>query len=231
MLADGAGAVLDRRAVRAGAGGDRTRRRRVVLAISEHREQFPGVAVRRSALPLYPHGVARRAPARLHRPRSPRRTRSATRRSTDADTIGVSGLEEQYDAVAARDRRQAVVQLNPQGYTVGTGGVGRRRSRATRWSPASTRDVQKLAETVARRSRSPTRRKAGKPATGGAVVVMDPHTGRILAVGQLPDLRPDAVRRRHLDGRLRSADRADGRRPAARPGDRRRSTRRARRSS
>ncbi len=41
-------------------------RARTVLAVSEHREQYPGVAVQTVTLPVYPSGTSGRPPARLH---------------------------------------------------------------------------------------------------------------------------------------------------------------------
>ena len=57
-------------------------------------------------------------------------------------------------------------------------------------------DVQRLAEqSLAQQIKDS--RKAGKPATGGAVVVMDPNTGRIVAAASYPTYDPTAVHRRH----------------------------------
>ena len=148
VLAEGAGAVLDRRAVPAGAGGDRRARpRRRAGAVSEHREQFPGVAVE-TVRPCrdYPDGALAGAPARLHRRRSPRRTRSATaalhRRRHDRASRPRAAVRLR----TARGRRLADRAARPAGL--------RRRdaARRSRPQPGDTlvtsidRDVQKLAE-------------------------------------------------------------------------------------
>jgi penicillin-binding protein 2 len=158
-----------------------------VLAISEHREQFPGVAVRAVTLPSYPNGSL----AAQILGYTSEITEADKKRDpdlTDSDTIGVSGLEEQYDAVLRGVDGQQIVQLNPQGYTVRMGSS----------TPAQHGDtlvtsidlgLQKLAEqSLAQQIRDS--RTAGNPATGGAVVILNPNTGRILAVASYPTYDP-----------------------------------------
>jgi penicillin-binding protein 2 len=81
-----------------------------------------------------------------------------------------------------------VVQLNPQGYTVSYGNAIPAQQGDTLVTSIDL-DVQKLAEqSLAQQIRDS--RKAGKPATGGAVVVMDPNTGRIIAAASYPTYDP-----------------------------------------
>jgi penicillin-binding protein 2 len=160
---------------------------RTVLAVSEHREQFPGVAVQTITLPRYPNGSL----AAQILGYTSEITQADKKRDpllTDADTIGVSGLEQQYDsALRGVDGRQ-IVQLNPQGYTVRAGAT----TPATQGDTLVTSidlDLQRLAEgSLAQQIHDS--RAAGKPATGGAIVIMNPNNGRILAVASYPTYNP-----------------------------------------
>jgi penicillin-binding protein 2 len=160
---------------------------RVVLAIDEHREQFPGVAVETTTLPSYPHGSLAAhvlgytseitAADKRHDPRL-----------NDADTIGVSGLEEQYDAALRGVDGKQIVQLDPQGYAVSFGHAIPAQQGDTLITSIDGR-LQTLAQNSLVKQIHDSR-KAGYRATGGAVVIMDPQTGRILAVASYPTYDP-----------------------------------------
>ena len=227
----GAGArpVLDRRALPAGAG----RQRR------QHRGR---AGDQRAPRGLSRASRSRPAPRRTTRAaRWPRRCSATPARSTptdqkadpklaDADSIGRAGLEAAVRQRPARGRRPADARAD----------AGRAcRSARSRRSPPKPGDtlvtsidatVQALAEkALSQRDRGrPRERQAGDVGCGrGDGPEHRPDHRR----RQLPDLRPDRVRRRHLDRRLREADRARRQRPAGRTGDRRRVRARARRSS
>ena len=112
---------------------------------------------------------------------------------------------------------QQYVQLNPQGYSVG-GVRAFRRSRATRSSRASTGHP----EARRARARAADRGLASKGRTGhrGAVVAMDPQTGRILASASYPST---TRRCSSAASPLPTTRGSRTRRPArrSRPGDRR----------
>jgi penicillin-binding protein 2 len=158
-----------------------------VLAISEHREQYPGVTVETVTLPSYPYGSLA-----AHVLGYPSQITEADKKAnsslTDADTIGVTGLEQQYDSVLRGVDGEQIVQLSPQGYTVHPG-----RSIAAQQGDTLVTSIdlgiQRLAEQSLEQQISDSR-KAGRPATGGAVIVMDPNTGRILAVASYPTFDP-----------------------------------------
>src|SRR3954447_10877129 len=159
----------------------------VVLAISEHREQYPGVAVQTVTQLDYPYGSL----AAHVLGYTSDVTAEDVKRSdqlSDADTIGVSGLEAQYDALLRGADGKQVVELNPQGYSVRYGP----RIPAQQGDNLVTSidlDVQRLAErSLAQQIQDS--RKAGKPATSGAVVVLDPNTGRIIAAASYPTYEP-----------------------------------------
>ena len=160
---------------------------RTVLAVSEHREQFPGVAVRTITLPSYPYGSL----AAQILGYTGEITEADKKRDpdlTDADTIGISGLEAQYDAVLRGVDGRQIVELSPQGYIVRSGPSIPAQQGNTLVTSIDL-DIQRLAErSLARQIRDS--RAAGEPATGGAVVVMNPNTGRILAVASYPTYDP-----------------------------------------
>jgi penicillin-binding protein 2 len=159
-----------------------------VLAISEHREDFPGVAVQTVTLPNYPNGSLA-AQILGYSGQITEADKKTNASLTDADTIGLSGLEQQYDAVLRGVDGQQIVKLNPQGYTVKLGGSVAAQQGNTLVTSIDL-GIQRLAERSLAKQIADSR-AAGKPATGGAVVVMDPNTGRILAVASYPTYDPE----------------------------------------
>lgn len=159
----------------------------VVLAISEHRELYPGVAVQTQTVRDYPGG-ALAAHLLGYTGAVSADDEKKNSKLNDADTIGRSGLEEQYDSILRGTDGAQVLQLNPQGYSVGTvSDIPAQRGDTLVTS--LDRNVQSLAEQSMRDQIAATR-KAGKPATSAAVVVMDPNTGRILAAASYPTYDP-----------------------------------------
>ncbi|SHH65193.1 penicillin-binding protein 2 [Jatrophihabitans endophyticus] len=160
---------------------------RVVLAISEHREDYPGVAVQTVSVPSYPNASLA---AHLLGYTSQITAADKSRNSAldDVDTIGVSGLEEQYDAALRGIDGEQVVRLSPQGLAVGTGATTRAQQGDTLVTSIDGR-LQALAEkSLAQQIKDS--RKAGKAAPSGAVVIMDPQTGRIVASASYPTYDP-----------------------------------------
>ncbi len=171
---------------------------RTVLAISEHREDFPGVAIQTVTLPTYPYGSLA---AHLLGYTSEITAADKQRNPSldDADSIGASGLEEQYDAILRGIDGKQIVELNPQGYTV-RGGASVPPVQGETLVTSIDLNVQKLAEQSLAQQISDSR-KAGRPASGGAVVVMDPNTGRIIASASYPTYNPSV-----FTGGVSSAD-------------------------
>jgi penicillin-binding protein 2 len=160
---------------------------KVVLAISEHRELFPGVAVRTVTLPSYPNGSLA-AQILGYTSDITAADKQRDPKLTDSDTIGVSGLEEQYDSVLRGVDGQQLVQLNPQGYTVGFGSSTAPQQGDTLVTSIDL-DLQRLAERSLAQQITDSR-ASGENATGGAVVIMNPNTGRIIAVASWPTYNP-----------------------------------------
>ena len=159
----------------------------VVLAVSEHREQYPGVAVQTRTQPYYPNGsLAGHVLGYTAQITAADKKRDPS--LTDADTIGVSGLEQEYDSVLRGTDGLQTMNLDPQGYSVSAGGF-----RAPVQGDTLVTSIDARLEKLATRSLDQQirdSRRAGKPATSGAVVAMDPQTGRILAVASYPHYDP-----------------------------------------
>jgi penicillin-binding protein 2 len=161
--------------------------RSVLLAVSEHQEDFPGVAIETVTRLTYPYGsLAGQLLGYTTQITAADKKRDP--RLTDADTIGASGLEEQYDSVLRGIDGVQTKNLNPQGYSVSDGGYQAPVQGDTLVTSIDAK-LQRLAEqSLAQQIHDS--RAAGKPATSGAVVAMDPQTGRVLAVASYPDYNP-----------------------------------------
>ncbi len=159
----------------------------VVLAISEHREDFPGVAVQTTTIRNYPGGSLA-AQVLGYAGAVSAEDEKTDSRLNDADTIGRSGLEEQYDSVLRGTDGTQTVLLDPQGDVVGNGKTVEPTQGDTLVTSIDA-GVQAAAE-KALTDQIAAARKAGKPATSGAVVVMDPNTGRIIAAASYPTYDP-----------------------------------------
>ncbi|MDQ2750905.1 MAG: penicillin-binding transpeptidase domain-containing protein [Actinomycetota bacterium] len=161
----------------------------VALAVSEHREQFPGVALQSVTQPSYPNGTLA-----AHLLGYPGEVTSADKKAnhtlSDADTVGRSGLQAQYDAVLRGVDGRQVVRLTPQGtVAAGAGGGDVPAVQGDTLVTSIDAGVQKLAELSLARQIADSRAK-GKQATSGAVVVMDPNTGRVIASASYPTYSP-----------------------------------------
>ncbi len=159
----------------------------VVLAISEHREDYPGIAIETLSLPHYPGGtLAAHVLGYTAQITAADKARNPT--LTDADTIGVAGLEQQYDSVLRGVDGARVLRLSPQGYSVAAGTYTSPVQGDTLVTSIDGR-IQGLAERSLLQQLHDLR-KNGKPATAGAIVVMDPNNGRVIAVASYPTYNP-----------------------------------------
>ncbi len=159
----------------------------IVLALSEHRENYPGVAVETQTVRDYPGG-ALAAHLLGYTGAVSAADEQKNHALHDADTIGRSGLEEQYDSILRGMDGAQIVQLDPRGNSVGAGREIAAEAGDTLVTSID-RDVQLLAEQAIAKQITDSRAK-GKPATGAAVVVMDPNTGRIVASASYPSYDP-----------------------------------------
>jgi penicillin-binding protein 2 len=159
----------------------------VVLAVSEHAEQFPGVAVTTQTVLDYPGGTLA-AHVLGYTGAVSATDQKANQKLADADTIGRSGLESSYDSVLRGVDGQSRVELDAQGNAVGTAPGVAAQPGDTLVTSIDAR-VQALAE-KALSDQIAASRKQGNAAPSGSVVVMDPHTGRIIAAASYPTYDP-----------------------------------------
>lgn len=160
----------------------------VVLAISEHAEEFPGVAVDAQTVLDYPGGTLA-AHVLGYTGAVGAEDQKADKALVDADTIGRSGLEESYDSVLRGVDGKQKVQLDPRGEAVTTPTTAVPAKQGNTLITSIDANIQALAETSLREQLAASQLK-GKPAPSGSAVVMDPHTGRILAVASYPTYDP-----------------------------------------
>jgi penicillin-binding protein 2 len=160
---------------------------RVVLAVTEHREDYPGVTVSTVTQPRYPHG-ALAGQVLGYTSQITAADKKLDPSLTDADTIGASGLQEQYDRVLRGTDGSLTKNLSPQGYSVSDGRYVAPTPGDTLVTSLNLR-LQRLAEQSLAQQIADSR-KLGKPATSGAVVAIDPQTGRLLALASYPDYNP-----------------------------------------
>jgi penicillin-binding protein 2 len=159
----------------------------VVLAIAEHAELYPGVAVQTVSMPTYPNGELA-AHVLGYTGEITAADKKNDPRLNDVDTIGKSGLEAEYDAALRGTDGAQHVNLDARGYTVSNGSLTPARQGDTLVTSIDL-PLQRLAEQSVAQQIADSR-KAGNPATGAAVVIMDPQTGRILASASYPTYDP-----------------------------------------
>jgi penicillin-binding protein 2 len=159
----------------------------VVFAVSEHRETYPGVAIETVTSENYPGGSLA-SHVLGYTSQITAADKKADPTLNDSDQIGVSGLEESYDSILRGTDGSQLVDLDPQGYTVANGAYTAPTQGDTLVTSIDS-NVQKLAEkSLAQQIHDS--RAAGKPATSGSVVVMDPQTGRVIAAASYPTYNP-----------------------------------------
>jgi penicillin-binding protein 2 len=159
----------------------------VVLAISEHRESYPGVAVQTETMANYPGGSLA-ANILGYTSQITAADQKADPSLNDSDQIGVSGLEEYYDSILRGTDGKQLVNLSPQGYPVSDGAYTAPVQGDTLVTSIDAK-LQKLVDSSLAKQIADSR-AGGYKATGGAVVVMDPQTGRVLAAASYPTYDP-----------------------------------------
>ncbi|HTZ44115.1 MAG TPA: penicillin-binding transpeptidase domain-containing protein [Jatrophihabitans sp.] len=159
----------------------------VVLAVSEHAEQFPGVAIDSQSVLDYPGGTLA-AHVLGYTGAVSAADQKADPKLADADTIGRSGLEESYDSVLRGVDGDQRVQLDARGEAVGSAPSVPAQPGDSLVTSIDAR-VQALAEQALVQQLQAQHAK-GKPAPSGAVVVVDPHTGRVIAAASYPTYDP-----------------------------------------
>jgi len=159
----------------------------VLLAVSEHAEQFPGIQVQTQTVLTYPGGTLA-AHVLGYTGAVSEADQKANKALDNADTIGRSGLEQSYDAVLRGVDGKQNLHLDPRGEAVGSADTVAPVPGNTLVTSIDS-DVQKLAE-QSLANQIKTSRAKGNAAPSGAVVVMDPHTGRVIAAASYPSYDP-----------------------------------------
>ena len=159
----------------------------VLLHIKERADLFNGVTVQTRSVRSYPgQTLAAHELGYVGEVRAVDEKADPSLR--DEDTIGRAGLEASYDADLRGHDGSRTVYLDARGDAVSAG-------REVAPVPGDTlvtsidASVQKLAEKSLHAQIMATR-KLGRPAPAGAVVVMDPYTGRIVASASYPTYDP-----------------------------------------
>jgi penicillin-binding protein 2 len=159
----------------------------VVLAVSEHAEDFPGVAVTTQTVQDYPGGTLA-AHLLGYTGAVSADDQKADKSLADSDTIGRSGLEQSYDRALRGIDGTTSINLDVRGQSVGTAATVAAQQGASLVTSIDA-DVQALAERSLADQIAASRKK-GNPAPSGALVVLDPHTGRVLAAASYPTYDP-----------------------------------------
>jgi penicillin-binding protein 2 len=170
----------------------------VVLTIEERQEDFPGVSAESQTLRQYPNGSLAAHSLGYVGPVNQDELDAARKAGrTDLNLnaqIGRSGLEKTYDPDLRGTDGVRYVTVDNRGTVLGT----QRETSPQRGNTLVTsidRDVQRIAdkalsdEIAKRRTQTD---KAGQPykAPSGAAVVMDPRTGRVIALSTTPTYDP-----------------------------------------
>ena len=173
----------------------------VVLRIAEHREDFPGVSAEARTLRLYPNrSLAAHSLGYVGPVTQEELDNAATAGRTDLHLnaqIGRSGLERTYDGDLRGRDGVRLVSVDNRGTVVGDLSETPPTQGGTLVTSID-RNVQALADRalaaeIARR-RGEVDEKTGRrwAAPSGALVVMDPRTGRVIALSSYPTYDPTA---------------------------------------
>jgi penicillin-binding protein 2 len=172
----------------------------VVLAIAERQEDYPGVSAESLALRQYPNGSLAAHSLGYVGPVSQEEI-DAARKTGRTDLtlnaqIGRSGLEKTYDADLRGTDGVRYVTVDNRGTVLGV----QRETEPKRGDTLVTsldRDVQRIAEQalgaqIQRRRQQVDKDGKRYAAPSGAAVVMDPQTGRVIALATTPTYDPTA---------------------------------------
>lgn len=171
----------------------------VVLRIAEHAEDFPGVTAQVETLRDYPHQtMAAHTLGYVGPITQTELDNAAAAGRTDVhrdDLVGRAGLERQYDsALRGTDGVQQVLVDN-RGVVTGRGARTPPQPGDTLVTSLDTKLQALVEKTLAdeialRRTQYDAKNHRNFAATSGALVVLDPHTGRVLALASYPTFDP-----------------------------------------
>ncbi|HEX5497398.1 MAG TPA: penicillin-binding protein 2 [Mycobacteriales bacterium] len=172
---------------------------RVVLSIAEHREDFRGVSADTETLRQYPnHKLAAHSIGYVGPVTQAELDSAAAAGRTDLhdiDLVGRTGLEKQYDSDLRGTDGVRRVKVDNRGTVVGLDSETASKSGDTLVTSID-KNVQAIAEKAIldqiTKSRATFDAKNGRnyAAPSGAAVVMDPRTGRVVALASYPSFDP-----------------------------------------
>jgi penicillin-binding protein 2 len=168
---------------------------RIALRVQEHREDFPGVEARFRAVRTYPYQTAAAQALGYIGPVSDEDLkRIGDPTMSRRDEVGRAGLEQQYDKDLRGVNGTQVVAVNSSGKVTNT---------VKETEPTTGNDLvlavdadlqtftdKTLADAIAQTRRTIDRKVGLLKGTSGALLVMDPKTGYILAMSSFPTYDP-----------------------------------------
>jgi penicillin-binding protein 2 len=178
--------------------------KQVAFYIGEHQEEFPGVDTVELSTRTYPHGdlaahllgyTGQISAEQLKERRFAGYSQNAI--------VGRAGVESTYERRLQGIRGALKVQVNSQGKNLGT--IGREPARPGDDLVLSINErIQQLAEQSLSLGMK-SAHGAGLPAVAGAVVVMNPRNGQVLALGSNPTFDPKFFERPFTEKQYRQA--------------------------
>ncbi len=160
----------------------------VALSVIEHPERFPGVSADTSAVRVYPQGSLAAHEIGYTGPASQAQLADLNAGYTASDVVGQAGIESSYDNYLRGTEGVKKLAVDRYGRVSGTMSA----------TPAKAGDtvvlaldsgVQSLLEQSLANELTLAQQQ-GKPAIAGSGVVLDWHTGQVIAMASLPTYNP-----------------------------------------
>ena len=156
--------------------------------LAERRRDFPGISLQKTYLRFYPQGdlaahiLGSTGPITADTLKAYRHKKYA-----GDETVGIDGVEKQYEAVLKGAPGKSVVEVDASGEPQGREYISSR-------SPVPGRDLRLSIDSVTQRALEGAIANAARVtgATGAAGVALDPNTGEVLALGSYPTFSPEA---------------------------------------
>jgi penicillin-binding protein 2 len=160
----------------------------VALAIIEHPERFPGVAADTQAVRVYPHGTLAAHELGYTGPVSQAQLADKKAGYAANDTVGLAGIESAYDKALRGTSGVKKLAVDRFGRVSGELSAAAAKP-GDNVVLALDGGVQNLLE-QSLASALTSAQQHGKPATTGSGVVLDWHTGQVIAMASLPTYDP-----------------------------------------
>ncbi len=175
--------------------------------LAEYRRDFPGISLDPTYLRAYPQGTTAAQVLGSTGRITPEQIADYRGRGYSGnETIGVDGIEQQYERFLAGDPGRAVVEVDASGEPRG-------REYVSLDSPVPGRDIQLAIDLPTQKALEQAIAAAAdkQGAPGAAGVALDPNTGEVLALASYPTYSPDVFVKR--DTKRIAALTKDERRP------------------